>query len=513
MLAAVQQGRRTKSRWGVGLASSYLRRMDGDQFGMSPEEWQRTVKEAEQRLTYCDPGMTIRRSKSPRNGESDGAILVFEATVSSKRKDRDGDILDPAGAVIDPNAALLWQHVHSLPIGRYFKTVKQNSRRIAGRFGIADLALGHDAATLVEFKALRISHGFDPLEWEEMLDKDDEFIGWHVKEYEIMEVSLVSVPSNTDAVVSAWERVGDKLRHPAVKSWVKRTYDERPTIVRGIELPQPTGKLNEEKAQDDTYRTIGYASHGNANTDTAWDEGAARRGMEVDDLKKYAAVVVKGEEDSKGGYKLLHHQTDGKAVYRACVAVVQVLNGGRGGMRPAPSDAVRKAVYAHVARHIRDMDKEPPELKEYHEGTMTNVAVWTAALDKYQKGTVSDGVIWTLDGPTWEIKTGRALSKANEDRIRDARDNCHDIAEMQDVPRAGKALAREARTRLDEVLKSVATDEGDEEDKRVKPGEVLAHLADGATEQELQDARALIEARLRQGRNAELRAGWRRLLG
>ena len=55
-----------------------------------------------------------------------------------------------------------------------------------------------------------------------MKDKDG---GWDISEYEMQEDSLVSVPSNTDAVVTAYSR--QKLRTPEFKNWARSYYDLR----------------------------------------------------------------------------------------------------------------------------------------------------------------------------------------------------------------------------------------------------------------------------------------------
>jgi hypothetical protein len=52
----------------------------------------------------------------------------------------------------------------------------------------------------------------------------------------------------------------------------------------------------------------------------------------------------------------------GSANFRACVTGIGVLNGGRVGTT-IPSDD-RQGVWAHLARHIRDAGREPPERRE-----------------------------------------------------------------------------------------------------------------------------------------------------
>jgi len=79
--------------------------------------------------------------------------------------------------------------------------------------------------------------------------------------------------------------------------------------------------------------------------------------------------------------------------------------------------------------------------------------------------------------PKKESKAGRALSKANEGRIKGAVDAMTEVIDMENVPRAAKALLREASGGLGEVL-SVLNDTGetDTEPDVVKAiGIVLTH--------------------------------------
>ena len=82
--------------------------------------------------------------------------------------------------------------------------------------------------------------------------------------------------------------------------------------------------------------------------------------------KAYAWVDPDGDPGTKAAYKFIHHEvgrggTVGAANVKACVAAIGVLNGARGGADIAAKD--RDGVYRHLATHLRDADREPPELK------------------------------------------------------------------------------------------------------------------------------------------------------
>jgi len=252
--------RQTKSRYGIGFASSYLKSIESCLIGgpcpanvfakATPEGWVAALKEADSKLTYCSSGMKVKEisTKAKEEYAIPGSICEFECVITTNRKDRDGDVLEPQGAMPDEAMPLLWQHMPFEPIGRLARITSQTANRVTGIFGIADTELGRDAATLLKFGALRISHGFQPHEYEPLTkggDGDDANIltGWHVTKYEILEASLVSVPSNKDAVILA-HRSG-KLHHPAVQKFAesvlaKAPRRSRPAVVRGVTFGSPS---------------------------------------------------------------------------------------------------------------------------------------------------------------------------------------------------------------------------------------------------------------------------------
>jgi len=271
-------------RWGIGTADVYMNQIaDSVKGQVSPARWQKALEVASTRLTYCGPDMqpigmdtdppsglsldagfelvpvkstngdiyhvaVLKGKRGARETVAD-AIGEFDAIVTSSRIDRDNDILEPKGANVDPNLALLWQHMPFEPIGRLVEILVQNSKRVKARFALADTALARDALVLVEFGALRISHGFIPTKWEDRTSKQGDWLGFHILEYDMIEVSLVSVPSNVDAIVTAFS--SEKLAHPVVKGWAKTFYESRQTIVPGITLAKDSDGGDEGSPQDD----------------------------------------------------------------------------------------------------------------------------------------------------------------------------------------------------------------------------------------------------------------------
>lgn len=103
----------------------------------------------------------------------------------------------------------------------------------------------------------------------------------------------------------------------------------------------------------------------------AWD-GEASEARISNDAKAstlrtfYAWEDPAGNPDAKASYRFGHHEvsedgTIGDANLEACSAGIAVLNGGRGGT--TIPDADRQGVYDHLAHHLRDAGREPPELR------------------------------------------------------------------------------------------------------------------------------------------------------
>lgn len=125
-------------------------------------------------------------------------LMVFKHVLTSASVDRDGDVLHSDGAAVDSKMLLLWQHAHTLPIGKYLATVTQNKKKLVVASAIVDVnALAHDAAVMIDNDMGRFSHGFRALEYTEM--EEGKGFGFDITQFEIMEESLVSVPSNIDA--------------------------------------------------------------------------------------------------------------------------------------------------------------------------------------------------------------------------------------------------------------------------------------------------------------------------
>ena len=210
------------------------------------ESFDDALKRASRTLTYNSPDMKLEqvvdKTDLPKdiNGETleipKNTLLLFRHILTTPRKDRDGDILRTQGAKPDPKMPLLWQHVHTLPIGKVLGIAEHNSKKLSLYTAVVDInALSQDAAVMIENKMGRFSHGFRAIEFEEVKADPNQGkptgAGFDVKKFEVLEASLVSVPSNVDAeteeiLLSLVE--GGKLTSPLLKG-VGRTIREKQT--------------------------------------------------------------------------------------------------------------------------------------------------------------------------------------------------------------------------------------------------------------------------------------------
>ena len=112
--------------------------------------------------------------------------------ISTHNRDRHGDIVDPAGCDTSRLQVLLESHKHDNPVGRLID-VEQREGGVYARFKvIADDTWAKVKSGL--FPAFSI--GFIPKTAEPMKDG-----GWLYKAVEVIETSLVAIPSNRESQI------------------------------------------------------------------------------------------------------------------------------------------------------------------------------------------------------------------------------------------------------------------------------------------------------------------------
>lgn len=355
-------------------------------------------------------------------------LLAFRHILTSPLKDRDGDILRTQGAIVDPHLPLLWQHVHTLPIGKSLRTIEHTRDVLSMISAIVDTnELSHDAAVLIDNDVLRFSHGFRALNFEEMRTEAGEFNGFDIKDFEIMEASVVSVPSNTDArvqeiMLSLGE--GGKLTSPLMKATVKSMRAQMPVSVT-VALPnawEVTSKIGEA-----------------ANADKSGNEQGAKEG--------------------------------------AC------------------SCASKEADAAEI--EAKTIEAEPTEVKE-------RIALLKEMLDR---GAFTEDELTVII----PAKSGRALSKANAEKLKDVIADIESLSESEVLmTRSGHALCERCSGMLNSIVDSAAPDEEVSHIPSVKEAMAVIFTATNDERKHVLDALAAMEKTADDNRQVE---NYRALIG
>lgn len=279
-----------------------------------------------------------------------GEVSAIFATFNAK--DSDGDVTLPGafevGAVVPISAYghTSWQG--ALPVGKGKIRETKTEAILDGKFFL-DTTDGADTFTTVKHLAEdglgEWSYGYD------VLDSDrGDFNGEpvrYLKRQKVNEVSPVllgaGVGTRTVSAKSGLQlHSGGIIPRPA-------------TIYAGeevVRLGRPKGAV---------------ASHDSEVTSARpWDGPEAVKALPDDarpsELRTvFAWVSPDGDPEAKDSYRFPHHHgVGGPANLKASLAAIAELNSSRGDNL---SDADRKAVYDHLAAHVRDADREPPELR------------------------------------------------------------------------------------------------------------------------------------------------------
>jgi len=277
------------------------------------------LRKAAQTLVYSNPDMEVGEHweknatgnwqlpeglTAPKN-----TLMVFKHTLTSSRKDRDGDILRTKGARPDPRMLLLFNHVHTMPIGKFLGVAEHTATVLKPYSAIVDMNdLSHDCAVMVDNDMGRFSHGFRAIEFMEikMDRRDDSPGGYDVKEFEIMEESLVSVPANPDAdmdevLLSLVE--GGKMTSVVMKEYGKSIREHQTvrvpvtidlkTFVNGQEVGDANKSRNEEGE--------GRKQTGTSKEADGEAEGKEREGSEDKEIEKIEEKKALVDDAPSGG--------------------------------------------------------------------------------------------------------------------------------------------------------------------------------------------------------------------
>ncbi|GAA2159353.1 HK97 family phage prohead protease [Glycomyces lechevalierae] len=243
--------------------------------------------------------------------------------------DKDGDVTLP-GAFDDGAPAKISAYGHAswsgvLPVGKGTINDIGTGAVMRGKFFL-DTTAGKDTFTTVkELGPLQEwSYGYDVIESE-----FGEFEGKHVrflKKLKVHEVSPVLIGAGVGTMTMSAKSA------PAAKA-VRRAVPVHETAVASGPWDAPkTAAALPDDLRPSQLRTV------------------------------YAWVDPDGDPEAKSSYDFPHHHgVGGPANLRACMAGIAALNGAKGA---ALSDDDRKAVWEHLASHLKDADREPPALRD-----------------------------------------------------------------------------------------------------------------------------------------------------
>lgn len=180
----------------------------------------------------------------------------LRVTITTGMRDRHGDILEPGGAQIAAylkNPVVLWAHEYkSLPVGRCVSLVRDGTTLKADiLFAPTDFA--EEVRMLYAKGFLRAwSVGFLPLEWDVIENADGKFGGYHVRSWELIELSAVPVPANADALTDALRK--GLVRQPALVSSLRTAVtSEADAASRMSDAGQPDGRKPPEIVRPDEF--------------------------------------------------------------------------------------------------------------------------------------------------------------------------------------------------------------------------------------------------------------------
>lgn len=131
--------------------------------------------------------------------------------ITTNAVDRTQDIVEPDGANLTnfkKNPVMLFNHNYDAPIGKWSRTKKVDLQKgLRGIQSTATFANTSKAAELFELVKDGVlssfSIGFIPTDYEKIESKDENhWPGYHIKKWELLETSLVSVPANPTANIN-----------------------------------------------------------------------------------------------------------------------------------------------------------------------------------------------------------------------------------------------------------------------------------------------------------------------
>jgi len=332
------------------------------------------------------PDMLIAKGFVEKVNEEDGVIEA--AIASTSVVDRTGDIIDQSGWDLSnflKNPQFLWGHNlrdYRPPIGKVEKIWLEGDRLMfRPRFDLKDPFAKELFRKVKEGFLNAFSVGFNPLEID----------GNTFTKSELLEISLVAVPANQEALVvlrdGGMKTMGwDDITEEANKSKKVVPFKATPT------LPDSASwNANESKRRikDWAKKTDGDISFAKYRRAFAW--------FDHENSEKLTS------------YKLPHHDVRGSELvvnWRAVASAMASLLGARGGVNIPDSE--KRGIYNHLKKHYAQYDRPVPEFR-YVEDQVLKLLGEEIKHDYEQE--YKEYVMYTLRSIKNELKAERRIRK------------------------------------------------------------------------------------------------------
>lgn len=223
--------------------------------------------------------LPIRRLKAPREKGGDGIVLSY--TASTAAVDRYGDVIDQKGWNLDSykgNPVVLWQHRSDLaPIGKGTVKIHNDSLLIDVEFDTDDFSAEIARKAQAGF-INAVSVGFNPLQSVPRSDLPADHFAYGEKGYffessELLEVSMVSIPANGDAVAAKSLDAGQLA---SVSKHILEIRDEEDRIVVVFAKGEPEEMIEEEEEEEEIIEESAPVGEGYGSDDDDEDEDEKR---------------------------------------------------------------------------------------------------------------------------------------------------------------------------------------------------------------------------------------------
>lgn len=512
-------------------------------FGTQTQSFHDALTKSANVLTYSNPEMVVDKKHEPSGYAqavvaikqmTDEAIelppntlMVFRHVLTTPRKDRDNDVLRTEGATVDPKMPLLWQHVHTLPIGKMLVVAQHDATKLVLISAIIDInELSHDAAVMIDNDMGRFSHGFRALEFSELKEEEGETTspgGFDITKFEIMEESIVSVPSNVDAeteeVLLSLVESG-KLTSGIMKETGRAIREKRPVQSAGG-YEQPAVVYTERVGE--VERTI--ETRNAADFENVFKQTGERNAIVAGNGSGTPAVVGNAITGGKG-----------KGIDCSCTSAEA--NGKTTTEATTPEDAEVKRAGLPLKGSWEDIEAElrtraQPFLASMGVMVGMNDFVWLA-------GTFSDHAVICVEKPEvgvveefryfkaeWELadgdakfrgdpqpvdivtsveimsrstsnklsnKVGRVLSRANMKLLHDVREDIDELRGMDSLNRGATAICERCINKLTDVIRAAGGDDEEETEHAATAKDAAAVFLVKATPTDRKDLLGVLQA-------------------